>query len=320
VNEGDVKPEVVRIISIGSERVVKLKFQDGSTRKIKFDDMIQYYMKLNPDGLFTVSNVSIGTNEGTNLFDVIVTLYNNANTKKGDTEPSVICRQNINDVFSNMINASGKAYVGCCITKETLPTDVPYQIFTTCDYIESSDVVAVYIDDELEDILECIKLQKYNNSLDALFTDSLKRCDSKEDRYDAIKGGCNIGYVRTVKDLLESNSFMIDFYATFGIIKTAFNLVTNPITGDVEDMCRVRLSKIFECNFETLSALPYDKDVDLAKIHNGRYFLLKDATNTLYVIIYNSDVEINPNNINYVELYSGYESPFKNIKNKLKER
>lgn len=295
--------EFVRIVSRHDGEVVKIKFEEsGIKRRIKFSELEKFYIRLKEDGTLTVSTVGVNSEKNT-LFDVVVMLYDNAECKELGVAalPKVICRQNISDIFANMVSKDGTMYMGCSVSRDNVPADIPFQGLMMCDIVEHSDMISVYKTDTIDDILECIRTKRYDQALDGLFFESIKKYTEYEKKL-FIEEGCNTGYVRNLRTLLEINNFNIDFDAAFNIIKVNFNL--NPVLGNIDPIILYNLSEIFNCQFETYFMTEYSEDIDLGKIKDGRYLLLRDNTGKVFVMTYTSDIVINPLNISYDKLYS----------------
>lgn len=295
INETDDKPEILRVIGFSDANTVRVKI-NGEKRKIKYEELKKYYVRLNPDGHIMFSLVSIA--EDTNLLDTIVAFAKSEDTMIGNNIPCIVCRQNITDMYAMLINNDNKHHVGCTATPSTMPDDKPYEIMFSCNYIKESELVNVYMDDELDDILECIKYKKYNIELQALFEDSIKSFDNKSKEI-CRKNNYNAGYVTTLKSLLETNSFMSEFYIAFNIIKIGFIIDPDNVSLFVVN----HIQQVFKVVFESLIFIEYDKDIDLKQIYAGRYILIKDIKNILYVVLYTSNKELNFENIDYNLLF-----------------
>lgn len=293
-----------RIIAVNNDQIVTVKFDDGTKKKIKYSELVKYFLKIREDGYLIFSTVAINNDKSNTLYDVLVSLYDSKecaiNGKGNINIPKVICRQNISDIFTNMVNTTGINYMGCSVSRDNVPEDIPFEGLLMCDRIEHSDSVAVYLTDTLDDILECVKQKRYDQALEGLFLESIKPFKEYEKKL-IIKDGCNSGYVRTLKDLLTINRFSTDFDAAFGVIKINFEI--SRFTNELTPYQLLSLSEIFNCNFETYKIIMYDNDIELGKINKGRYILLRDITNKVFIMSYTADIEINPLNISYDKLY-----------------
>lgn len=297
----DDSVETVRVIGFIDNETVRIKFlKDNTKAKIKIDELLKYYFKLNEDGTIITSNLKIIVDDKHNFFDVAVTLYKHSDLVTDPKSlPYIICRQNISDVFTNMQNTNGIQYMGCCISKDTVPEGVPYDGLLMCDDIEEHVVVNMYMTDTLDDILECIKTKPFDRVLNELFEQSIKKFEPK-DQEGLRKVKCNCGYVTNLKDLLSLNNFVLDMNAAFGIIKVDLDF---DINNNQLNLYQIQLiEQVFNTQFTNHYIVKYDRDIDLASIKNGRYILLKDKHDTTYILSYVSDFEINTLDIAYDKL------------------
>jgi hypothetical protein len=51
------------------------------------------------------------------------------------------------------------------------------------------------------------------------------------------------------------------------------------------------LSSIYNMNITDLTILKFDHDIDIVEFKNTKYFLMRDDTNTLYLLVYNENGE-----------------------------
>ena len=125
------------------------------------------YIKLNQDGFVTFSRVAL--EQG--IEDVIVSLHRREDLSSTSV-PYAVCRQNIFDIFTNQINRDeNMMYVGVSVSKDTCPVDVDYNITLACNGVLESDIVNVYLDDTLEDIMRFINPVNYDRVLKRLYDD-----------------------------------------------------------------------------------------------------------------------------------------------------
>lgn len=226
--------------------------------------------------------------------DVIVTAYTKAQIDSNDAIPSVVCRQCINDLHSNMINQNGEKEVGCCMTPETCPEGTDFMIMRACDDVVHIISIAVYNTDSLDDILSCIrKIDLYDNAMMVMFKEAVSKIQIPFLKEKALKEDSYIGWNKTLRGLLEDNDFMYDLKRVFGIEK--FNIKDFSkcfIDGDpnadgaVFNNETINLLQEKYC-FEILNSivLTYDKDIDLKKVTKD-HFLICDETNNIYLVIF----------------------------------
>ncbi len=279
--------EILRVYKCNDIEVKLYNDKDkDKTFKMTIKELEENYTKLNPHAVINFCIVKVGNN----LDDVIVAMHKMSDLFSNEPTPYCVCRQNITDVFANQIKLSNKMYVGCSMSLETCPPDVDYRIMIACNGITKSVNVCSYIDDTLDDILKMVKTKDFDRSLEALFTDHvnyevktnpalsmMKNRIMKLDTYN--------GYCKSLKDLLEKNNFMYDFYRAFNIIPIDLELTydkeTNIVSQDIVDI----ISDIYEINIISTYCIEYWYDIVLEDIEND-YVLIMDKYNKLYLVAY----------------------------------
>ena len=276
----DDELEIIRVIS-SSNGITKARLENG--RKIVLpEEEMEQYTRLNPDAIVTFNVVKVQE-----LEDVIVAVYRKEEIMNKNSVPYCICRQNINDFFSNNL-VPERNFTGISISKDTTPEGVEYNKIMACDGIIHSQSVATYKDDTLESILSFVRRHSiYDNALYTLFLDHLKFID-KDDKEKLNKDktiSCVHGYVQTLKDLLSFNNFMYDFYYGFGVYNLDIDLTYLKDSVSLSEEHRVIISDLLARDIYYTLCTEYDYTVDLTKIQDS-YILIMDRNNKLYVISY----------------------------------
>ena len=267
---------IIRIIRFKNSETVKVKnLLTNEYTNIKIKDIEDKYILLSPDAAIAFNIV-----KNANVEDVIVT----CNRAKGDTYdgkpcPYLVLRQNILDLHANIIqteNLSGE-YVGCCVSLDNVPEGVDYNVLTACDELLYYTIVYYYIDDKLDDILECIpSISKYDSVLNRL---NLQYCKSKG--LNTNVPGLN-GYCIKLRDLITVNNMMYCIRLGFGILpinKTLFienNRLPLSMREDIEILLSHRILNDF--------LIEYKKDIDLTKISN--HILICDKDENIFLLKY----------------------------------
>lgn len=279
-DEGDI--EIIRIVSGLDPKRIRVTKESDHKKFFLTEEKLKEYTRLNPDGIIGFSIVKVHE-----LEDVIITLMRKQELEAKDTVPYLICRQNITDFFSNAISPEMK-YCGISISKDTVPTGVEFERVLSCDGIESTKSIAVYMDDTLDTILSFIRTKNYDNVLYTLFMDHVKYIskDDQEKLKENRKKEYIDGYCKSLRDLMESNNFMYDFCCGFNIIPTYMDL---SYIGEscvvLKDSDRHLLCEILAKNIISTIVLKFAKDIDLSKI-NDEYVLISDKNDNLYVVTY----------------------------------
>lgn len=314
--------DIIRVINDANPQEIKCSVNDNSSKRIKIslEKLTSDYCKLRPDGIIYFNIVNVGE-----LKDVIVMMYREEDIQRKKNMPYIICRQNITDIFANTIKPDyNNLITGLAVSEDSLPEKISMDTILTCDSIEKTTSVAVYMDDTLHDILSMIKTKPYDIILYNLFADHARY------KYkDKIKSTMNKdivdGYSKSLKGLMEDNEFMYEFYRGFGIFPVTFKITEEELTNSKLNLVNtLTMSNILMRKIQETYIIPFDKSFDLDKIERD-YFLLIDSNNKLYIVAYtwngNMDVPVanieSKENIEKMSSIPGY-SNNKNILNALK--
>lgn len=237
---------------------------DEAGNRVKVNnDTYRSYTKLKEDAILVVSSVLLQDN----IPDVIVSLFRSKDLK--NKMPYVICRQNLYDVFTNAIeNDDGMMYIGCSVSQDTKPENINFNMLMGCNSVTHSDMVCVYFEDTLDDIIELIPTTQYDDVLYLLSQGFIKA---------KVRG-----VTTSLRQLLEDNHFMDDVRRGFNIIKADFvyegnEQYTAEFVRYIEDIIkREMIAPVW---------VKYDRQVDISKIKD-KYVLLMDGSNTLYIVSY----------------------------------
>lgn len=290
--------EVFRIIGFAGNDTVKVKVIEGgdvnSTLTMKYKTICEEYTFLLPDGVIVFSEVNVGTRNTDNglrlnVSDIIVAQYRSDDISSGNMEPWAVCRQNITDLFSQMMVENPEdALVGMSTTKASLPAGVEYEIMMACESMNNSIMVNMYLIDTLDDILGLIKTQPFDKVLEANTIDHVRSVENKLNRKLKLKPGTKSvdGYCLTLRQLLTENNFWSDVEQGFNIltINTPIEL-TETMESLSEDM-KYKLSHIIRKAIANTIVIKYDLDIDLSEFKNNPYVLVRDSNKDLYVVGY----------------------------------
>lgn len=253
-----------------------IKFKvDGIGIKMTYRELMDNYIRLIPDGFFTISNISYPINEGKERgYDVFCTLH-----KGKETQPYVICRQDIADVFKyssseKMIN------IGLSISRRTCPKNMDFEVFSYSENIKDFKAVAIYLDDSISTIFKYIgSINRYNLTLRRL-----------RDKYN---GTNMVGCTDNLYDMLHKNGFYNDFKETFGVFTYPFALdMSRSIMNDRETNMFNSIIKIPGIKRMTnLIYCPYDKGIDMDEIDKNHLLINigDDKHSEVFIVIY--DIE-----------------------------
>ena len=273
-------------------------YKDNTEKKVKIADYSDYN-PLKPDGIFTIAIAEVMNSKGKLEHDVLATITHFDMLKAGlNVMPYAVCRQNISDVFYNILtDDEHNQLVGVSISQDTCPANFDYGIMFAADSIKYDEFINFYLTDTLDDIYKLIDVRRYNEVLRDSFlrhvkiTGDMKKSFQNEDQ----------GWCKDLKTLFEINNFQVDINAMLGITAIDFKLEdfchynTIPNTDTkylvADDDLRDWLSYQYKTPITEASILKYDHDIDLHDFDKARYILIRDITNTLYLIVYTIDGE-----------------------------
>ena len=304
--------DIIRIVKLYefNDKVLIRNEETGKEKAVTFASL-KSYTPLKPTGMITFSEVKIYDNNDKRLFskDVIVCLYRMIDIQLDQNiPPYAICRQNINDIFYNLLaDKEQHDIVGLSITRDNCPTNFDYRMMAACDEIVNYQMVNIYLDDTLDDILYCINIDIYDNVLYDNFASHMKHKNimwSKEvDEKSENKVMSDNGWCRNLKTLLLDNNFITDLNTMRNITALDFDLSEDILSKEentdegtfersyLSDECMRYMSYVFKVNMNSTLVVKYDYDVDIADFNHGNYTLVMDNTNTLYIIVYTVDGE-----------------------------
>ena len=272
----DGKAVVGTVVNIYEDGNVKMRFEDGTTSVIDLSK--EHMTKLKPDGYLVIALVSMGDPVEKYGYDVIVSL-----NRRVDVEDTVIknnawaiCRQNINNFYmSNMNTNSNVQYVGMSCCKDTIPEGVDFpNALLSCHKIVDSMVQSVYFDTTLDDIIRCM-----NKSL-------LQRIDSTlYMMHKSMKDSQFVGFEKSLKDLLDTTSFMTDFLLGYDIRSVEFEIDIIEEQGHVSIETLEALEDYIKHEIHDAWAIPYDKYTNLKAIDMDK-LLVCTPKGKLWVIGY----------------------------------
>ena len=166
VDEND-NVELLRIVDIEqfNDKVI-VKKENGSTKTMTIGSLSKY-TPLEPTGFIMFTRVTVNGANGIPADDIIASVYRLLDVKMDINEPYAICRQNVTDFFYSLIaTEEDHGQVGVSCSRDTCPGNIPYNVLACCDSVINSTMVNFYLNDSLEDIIECInpkELEAYSD-------------------------------------------------------------------------------------------------------------------------------------------------------------
>lgn len=278
---GELK--IYRVNKYKNENTVISTDVDTKERKIiSVQDLTNKYVKLTADALM---NIMITDKTELNK-DVYVCV--NACNRSNKISPDIILRQQIYSATKNQFEMGNMIYVGDCVSEFT---DLSGSILemTFNDYLEFANIdyaasFAIYIDDNIDDIIMAIdpKTLKCVN-------DTLKSIKTKFEKPNII------GYTESLQDLMIENNFIIKFRELFNIahIDWPIDLGEESYNSDKDLILNNKqinnLQDIIRQYMKNVKVIKYAKDIDISKIVSYKHIMVSDSTDTIYLIVYESD-------------------------------
>lgn len=281
----DKQKNVIKMVKIKNENTFTMIDADKNRFTITRDELYKNYTKLVPSGHLQFAIIEF---EGKK--DVAVSLYRN---KKIGVEaelglPFCICRQNIVNLFYQLSTGGATIkHLGMSISLETCPSNVDYRDVLKCTNVLHQDLVAVYMDDNFEDILSLIKHDKYDKLL-------------KDNRENNKSNPFIIGSQTSLRSLLKEENFSYDFYRAFGI-----NEIDTPLSYYQEEFNGANILTltrdqeiVFEEEFNVQMiksfVFKFDYSIILKDIQMEHFLVYSNVDKQLYVILYAVGKGLNP--------------------------
>lgn len=297
----------------------EIHIRDEETKEIKKVrvDSLSDYTPLEADGLITFSVVNINTPSGKKYKDVVITTSKILDIKIGRVLPFAVCRQNIVDVFYNLlVKTEEDMIVGLAINQNNCPANYDYGLMLACDSIDYSECINFYRNDTLEDIYEFIKLLKFDTVLFDLYSTHVQH----ESDPSIMMRKEHKGWCKDLKTLLKENSFQSDINEMLGIADVTFDMknyiIKTKLPNDIDiesvtDDLKAWFSSIYKININDLSIIKYDHDINLAEFNNVKYFMIRDNCKDLYLLVYTENGEYHEKDLEVAADKKDFSTEFK---------
>ena len=285
LNPEDEVPFIIRMIRIKNTELFVMEDEEGNKFKINKNQLSEY-TALTPDALIIFSIV--GLQETTK--DVIITLHKYKDLLDGDNQPYAVCRQNIVNLFAQATNRSSITYIGCCISNDTCPPDVDFNVALACDSVTYSRKIVTYLDDTLDDILKLVPSTRYDSILKSL--------------HDKIDKNLFRGAVKSLRELMSNSDkdcvpveFMYDYHKAFNIEEVSFKIHEDQYDDEhsfyilTKDQTNI-LEGILKIQIKANIVFKYDRNIDIDSITKS-YILIRDSSNSIYLVAYVPGQKIN---------------------------
>lgn len=267
---------IFRVTKIYKDKITGV-LNDKET--ITITDLSDYTL-LKPAGYINFSVVELGDKNE----DVITILYKNDQeiSEKTALKPYAVCRQAVADVFANQILRDDLVFmVGTSVNVDNCPTNTNFKMLLACDKLKYYKMVACYIDDTIDHIINLANSSK--------FDETLKRLYNKAPQ---IVKQMNIGlpvygFCKDLRELLNKNNFEYDFNYAFGIHKVDFQIKYSSETLQIIPSQVEQIEKIIERQVFNTYVVKYDYSINLKMIKRN-HVLISDINHDIYIVAYDS--------------------------------
>lgn len=267
---------IFRIIDSKDENEYIVRDTKNKNKVSISSDKLKDMVNITPDAFL---NIMIASKD--NSKDVYVCVNKASDLANNIDTPAVVLRQDVYSMSKNAFGGIGNdIYVGECTNSIDNPNTE--QLFEFDD-IEDTLCVALYVDDTLNEIFDCIK-NKIN-----VFDNQLKDIKKLMSGNSMVKGYCE-----TVKELMVDNDFIGHFRRAFRITQLDFPI---DLGDNVSDDGVVTLNKKQVKNIEDLlssyisniKVIKYDKDIDVSQIVSTTHMMISDSLGAIYLMTYTVD-------------------------------
>ena len=211
------------------------------------------WIRLNPDGVVSFNIVRDGQ-----LRDVMIMVHPLTDDSI-DPTPFAVCRQDCVNVFKASVDTpvKGQVWVGISINKNNCPGNTNINDYIQCDELDYTDMIVVYKEDKVEDLLRLVWSKKY----DDILTEYAKK------RHDSNLTGIST----SIKTLMEDQNFMYDFHEAMGVISVPFP-VDDGSTEKIKDV----IGQLKEAYISKIYIQKYDRTIDTSEFKRDWVYMAPD--------------------------------------------
>lgn len=267
--EDEKRVDIIRLMKEEPTTKKELEVLDERTkskRMVPESILTGEYTKLIPDGFAIFSIVRVVDHK-----DVCIAVFRQSDVMKAPAMPYMICRQAVHDIFSQLSHKPGMMpTVGMCISQDTCPPNVNFQDILAADEIVHNRRMAIYQEDDVDTICSILPTRKYDQVLR---------------EYEVIERHNYFGLCDTLKDLMNSNKFMQDFNAAFGIKEVPFD-PTPDEDGYLPLDCTYFIEDMLKVNIINTYVIEYSKYVEEESIVRNHLKVVGPGKRKIWVVGY----------------------------------
>ena len=277
----DDKLVVYRLVDIKNDN--KFILLDKNKNKVTMNKKeLDKCIKLENDAFLNL----MSTEDTEEYMDMYACVHKLSSDSKNSVVPTMILRQNTYSTSKNTFGQFDAVYVGDCVTNVICPDDNERQSLIEFENIKDKLQIALYADDKLNDIFECIpkrKLDKFDEWLHLLHTKFLEQQKNSPVNI--------VGYCDTLKELFTSCDFMYHYRSIFNIIQVDFPIDLGNNSSDdgviiLNDKQINRIEDILRSYITNIKVLKYDNDIDISKLINIPHIMVSDSNENIYLITF----------------------------------
>lgn len=269
----DNNKKVYKVVKVKNADTFSLATIDGKERFTKTrEELAKDYTKLTPNGYMIISVVENKMKEDLIQKDVVVALYRykQSEKEKQGNLPYCVCRQNVVNVFYQYAGSNIR-HCGMSMSVDTCPTNVNYELMIACDNVYNNVAIAVYMDDDLDEILKLFRHKPYDIVLSSGINNN-------------VRG--TVGYVSTLKELLTQEEFSKDFYKAFNITEVDFHIEYNKENLLLKREQTMIFEDYFKIEMFDAFVIPFDYTIRLKDIKKKYIMVYSNVDKQVYIIIY----------------------------------
>ena len=252
---------------------------DGTKKMVREQELINKYVRIIPDAFM---NIMITDTD--DYPDVYVCVNKASSLAVNITVPDLILRQSLLYNNDNQIFGNNIITFGMCVTTQNTSSDLSE--FMEFKKIEESISIAIYIEDNIDDIFNILDTTKFINKVNkALINIKTKYGNS-------IKMFKVEGYVDNLRDLMQDNEFIPRFRELFNVTSLNWEIDLGKESHDKNDNIILNrkqidaLSNILEKEIKPIVVIKYDRDIDISKIISFKHIIVSDLKYNMYLIAY----------------------------------
>lgn len=251
---------IVRVEKVRNRNKYIVRNMFGELLKINYEQL-HSLTRLRPVGILSIFEADIGNGQR----DVIVSLHRSKDLAVGIKEPFIGARQSMINMFSLPFATSIDGIpLGLCYSRLTCPRNVEFTTILECKKVISSQVVSVYLDDTLDDMLSFVNTTPF----DSIIARFCRKFDPLGTR----------GIPKTFKGFMEANSFMVEFGNAFNILDLKCDEEPYPIGNNDEKIFitpRVQneIEHKLSCKITIVQVAKYDERFDITRVENKTEFI-----------------------------------------------